>query len=287
MSNNKILSFYHLIFIVSLSLGCEFSDSESDSLLTSYKINSSDNETVFLPNDLSEVSGLAYLDDNHLLTHNDEEGIVYKINTSTAEVISEYSIGKKEIEKDFEGIAVVKDSVYLVTSNGTLIKFSLSNVNNLIEYEKIKTPLTSKNNVEGLCYEEDTNSLLLACKDSPGKGYKNHKAIYQYKLDDMNFIEKPRFLISLKELKKDFDIKDFSPSGIEVNPINSNYFIISANPEVIVELNPDGKLVNAKKINDKKHKQPEGITFLKDATLILADESNGKKARLTLIQLHK
>jgi uncharacterized protein YjiK len=154
---------------------------------------------------------------------------------------------------------------------------------NSIEFEKINTPLSLKNDVEGLCYDNIENSLLLACKDYPGKGFKKLKAVYEFNLTKMEFLKEPRFLISLKDLNKNFDIKDFSPSGIEKNPINGNFFIISANPEAIIEINSSGKILNAQNLNDEKHMQPEGITFLDDGTLILADESNQKKAKLTII----
>ena len=276
-----------LLIIITSVLGCNYSTFDDKSLLKNYDLNGVDNTVIYLPDILKEVSGIAYLNEDYLLTHNDEEGVVYKINFKSGEIVSEFSIGEKEIEKDFEGIAVVKDSVYLVSSNGTIFKFSLLMGENDIEYEKIKTPLSSKNNVEGLCYDENTNSLLLACKDDPGKDYKNHKAIYAFNLTRMKFIDKPRFLISLKKLKKKFDIKDFSPSGIEVNPVNGNIFLISANPEVILELDTKGKILYAKELKDKKHKQPEGITFFMNGTLILADEANGQKAKLTQIPFIK
>jgi len=276
-----------LLLIFASVIGCNYSTSDDKSLLKNYDLNGVDNTIIYLPDVLKEVSGLAYLDENYLLTHNDEEGIVFKINIKNGEVVSEFSIGEKEIEKDFEGIAVVKDSVYLVSSNGAIFKFSLLKGGNNIEYEKIKTPLSSKNNVEGLCYDETTNSLLLACKDDPGKDYKNNKAVYAFNLTHMKFIDKPKFLISLKKLKKKFDINDFSPSGIEVNPVNGNIFLISANPEVILELDTEGKILYAKDLKDKKHKQPEGITFFMNGGLIIADEANGQKAKLTLIPFIK
>jgi uncharacterized protein YjiK len=272
-----------LLLIFTSILGCNYLTLNDESLLKNYDLNGADNKVIYLPNVLKEASGIAYLDESHILTHNDEKGLVYKINITSGKVIAEFSIGKKEIEKDFEGIALVDDSVYLVSSNGTLFKFSLFNGKDNIEYEKITTPLSSKNNVEGLCYYENTNSLLLACKSNPGKNYISYKAVYEFDLTHMKFIDKPKFLISLAELKKKFDIKDFRPSGIEINPKNGNIFLISANPEAIVEIDSTGELLNAQELNDKKHKQPEGITFLKDGTLILADESNGKKAKITII----
>ena len=114
-----------LLLIFTLVLGCNYTAFDDKSLLKNYDLNGKDNTIIYLPDVLKEVSGIAYLDKNYLLAHNDEEGIVYKINFTNGEIVSDYSIGEKGIEKDFEGIAVVKDSVYMVASNGTIFKFSL------------------------------------------------------------------------------------------------------------------------------------------------------------------
>jgi len=274
-----------IFLLIITALGCDKPSKETDPSLSGYKFNSDGNVVIYLPENLNEVSGLAFLEDNYLLTHDDELGKVFKINITDGKILAEYSIGEKELEKDFEGIAVVRDSVYMVTSSGVIYKFSLTGENGKIGFEKIKSTLTSKNNVEGLCYDEKTNSLLLACKDDPGMGYKKHRAVYKFMLSQMKFVEEPFLLFSLKQLKDEYNIEDFSPSGVEVNPVSGNYFIISANPEVILEADRQGNLIGAVKLNDKNHNQPEGITFLKDGTMVLADESNGKKAKLTIIPL--
>jgi uncharacterized protein YjiK len=275
------ISFFFLLIIA--ALGCDETSKKNESLPGGYFFSSEENRVVNLPENLNEVSGLSFLEENYLLTHDDELGKVYKIDLTDGKILEEYSIGEKGIEKDFEGLAVVRDSVYMVTSSGELYKFSLRDQNGKIGFEKIKSTLATKNNVEGLCYDEKTNSLLLACKDDPGKGYGKQRAVYQFMLSQMKLVEEPFLLISLKMLKEEFSIEDFSPSGIEVNPLTGNYFIISANPEIILEADREGNLIGAVKLNDKNHNQPEGITFLKDGTLVLADESNGKKAKLTII----
>ena len=49
------------------------------------------------------------------------------------------------------------------------------------------------------------------------------------------------------------------------------------------EVSPEGKILDAKLFDSKKHKQPEGITFLDDGSLILADEGKGGKGFITII----
>jgi len=99
----------------------------------------------------------------------------------------------------------------------------------------------------------------------------------------MSLESKPRFLISTKKLKNKFDIKDFSPSGIVKHPVSGNFYIISANIRAMIEISPDGKILAAIKLDKKYHKQPEGISMLPDGSLIIADEGNGGKGFITII----
>jgi len=251
--------------------------------LDNYKFNNKNNIKIELPEELNEISGLAYLEDNHILAHNDEDGVVYKIKLPSGEVVNKFILGDKIFSKDFEGISVVDDTIFLVTSSSILYKCYEYEFGSSAKFIKIKTDLTVENNVEGLCYDEETKSLLLACKDKPGKDYQGKKAVYSFNLEKMSLESKPRFLISIKELKNNFDIKDFSPSGIERSVASGNFFIISANSKAIIEVSPEGKILAAIKLDKKYHKQPEGITILPDGSLIIADEGNGGKGFITII----
>jgi uncharacterized protein YjiK len=248
-----------------------------------YNLDGKNNIKIKLPEELKEISGLAYSKDNHILTHNDEKGIVYKLKLPSGKVVNKFILGDKIIRKDFEGIALVKDTLFLVTSNGFLYKYPGFATGKFTEFEKTKTGLKAENNVEGLCYDENTKSLLLACKDKPCKDYKGYKAVYSFNLEKMLLENKPRFLISIKKLKNKFNIKEFSPSGIEIHPTSGNFYIISANTKAIIKISPDGKILAAVKLDKKYHKQPEGITLLPDGSLIIADEGNGGKGFITMI----
>jgi len=274
------LNIFLLVLIISMFSNCQDKNSYE---LDNNKLNKKNNIKIKLPKELKEISGLAYSIDNHIIAHNDEEGVVYKIKLPSGEVVNKYILGEKVVSKDFEGIALVEDTLFLVTSNGVLYRYPGFAAENFTEFEKIKTGLNSENNVEGLCYDPATNSLLLACKDKAGKEYKGFKAVYSFNLEKMILESKPRFLISPNELKGKFNIKKFSPSGIELNPVSGTFFIISVDEEAIIEVSPDGKILDAKLFDSKKHKQPEGITFLEDGSLILADEGKGGKGFITII----
>jgi uncharacterized protein YjiK len=134
-----------------------------------------------------------------------------------------------------------------------------------------------------MCYEKATNSLLLACKEFAGKNLKRYKAIYSFDLSRYNLQEEPRFLINLDSIKNKFNINNFSPTGIEVHPKSGNVFILSSHEKAIVELSSNGILLNAVKLKSINHRQPEGISFLSDLSLIISDEGKGEKAKVTFI----
>ena len=274
-----LLSFLLLCYCRNSSLD------RSNSLLNEYNFKNDNTKILKLPESLKEISGLALLSGNDLLTHNDEEGIIYKFNISSGEVTGHLKIGADNVENDFEGIAVVKDSVYLVTSNGIIYKFFIPVKDEIADFVMFKTFLDSGNDIEGICYDSHSNALLLACKNDPGKGYKNVRAVYSFNLNKMSLERTPRFLIPLDKLRENFKIEGFAPSGIEINPINNNFFIISANPEAIIEMSPSGQILNALKLSNKKHKQTEGITFLKDGSMVIADEGQKKSAQISIIKL--
>ena len=205
------LNIFLLVLIISMFSNCQDKNSYE---LNNNKLNKKNDIKIKLPKELNEISGLAYSIDNHIIAHNDEEGIVYKIKLPSGEVVNKYILGEKVVSKDFEGIAVVEDTLFLVTSSGVLYRYPGFAAENFTEFEKIKTGLKAEHNVEGLCYDPATNSLLLACKDKAGKEYKGFKAVYAFNLEKMSLENKPRFLISIDELKDKFDIKNFLPQGL-------------------------------------------------------------------------
>ena len=248
-----------------------------------------------LPKKLKELSGLALTPDGRLFGHNDESADIFQIDYSNGSIIKSFSVGEKKLKKDFEGIAIVNDLFYLVTSNGEIYEFKEGEDKSTVPYEKYKTTLTSKNNVEGLCYDYMTESLLLACKDYPGKNYNGKRAIYSFSLINKKLKKNPRFLISIEEVKRlmesnvaqklgDFFLlteDGFAPSGIEVHPQRKSFFVLSSHGRTIIEINSEGEIMGILLLDKKHHNQPEGITFTRELSLLIGDEGESGKAKIT------
>ena len=124
---------------------------------------------VVLPKSLREISGLAVADDGRIFTHNDENSEVSQVDPATGNIVKRFHVGEKGMKGDFEGIAVVGARFFLVSSRGELYEFAEGADEAVVPYEIRKTGLNVENDVEGLCYDPETQSLLLACKEKAGK----------------------------------------------------------------------------------------------------------------------
>jgi uncharacterized protein YjiK len=258
------------------------------SALDWYDIENEDHNFFKLSDELKEISGITFTADNRLFAHGDEDADIFQLDPQTGEIIKRFSLGEFLVLKgDFEDITWVNNKFYLMESKGNIYEFSEGSNGQFVTYKKYKTELNSANNVEGLCYDNSTKSLLMVCKDYPGDGYEKQKAVYTFSLSSMTMEPKPRFLISLKSIKKNTIENEFSPSGIAKNPVSETFFIIAARGNTILELNKEGELINQKDLPEKIHKQAEGIAFMSDGTLYISDEGKNKTARLVKYIMNK
>ena len=244
--------------------------------------NMKDSKQVKLPGHLREISGLAISEDGRVFSHEDEKGIIYQVDYSKGKIVKAFAIGEPIPKRDFEGIAIVKDKFYLITSSGDIYEFKEADNKKSSKYEIYKTGLSVSYNIEGLCYDPVTNSLLIACKGYPGKNYSGYRAVYSFNLKEKKLNLKPRFLFSLRNLDKKYGMKNFSPSAIERNPKTGNFFILSSHVRALIEVSPDGKILDGILFSEKKHKQPEGITFTPEMKMLISDEGRGGQGTITI-----
>ncbi|MBN1447165.1 MAG: hypothetical protein JXA28_04485, partial [Bacteroidetes bacterium] len=168
--------------------GCE---AQSESALRRYDLEKRFHR-VDLSGRLREISGLAVNADGQLFAHDDERGVVYRLDPMTGSVLSSFLLGRTMVTEDFEGIAVSKHRMYMVTSSGTVYEFREAGEGKRVEYRTHRTPLNRTNDVEGLCYDPEKNTLLLACKGDAGKGRKGRRAVYDFSLKTKKLLSEPR-----------------------------------------------------------------------------------------------
>lgn len=263
--------FSMITYILTFTIG-----SAASTILHKYDLAHQQPKSVLLPKVLKEISGLTMTEDGRLFAHNDEQGAIYQIDYRTGSVLKQFYVTKKgwfstaQAMEDFEDIAFAKGRFFLVTSGGTLYEFAEGENGQEVLGTLHKTGLNDHYDIEGLCYDPETESLLIACKEYPGN--KNFKPVFSFSLKTMVLTKAPRFLLPVRELENASEELEFKPSGIERHPKTGTFFVLAAQGNLLVELSPDGKILSTATLTRKFHPQPEGITFTPDNILLISDE---------------
>jgi len=259
----------------------------ANSSLQWYNLEDENAKYIKLSNELRGISGICFSTDDRLFCETDENANIYQIDSKSGEIIKKFSLKDSVNSGDFEDICIVGDRFFLIQDHGGLFEFKEGANNSGVDYKVYKTFLTRENNIEGLCFDPETNSLLLACKKYAGDGYDKMKAVYSFAMNTMTLNEKPRFLISTKPLKKLSSENKFNPSGIARNPATGTFFIIASRGNIIIEVTKEGDVLGEKDLPKSIHIQPEGIAFSKDNTLYISNEGKGKTAGIVAYTKNK
>ena len=239
-----------------------------------------------LPEQLLEVSGNTWIDNNHLILIEDLNPLLYLIKIDDDKLTLEKTISfKKENDEkfDIEDVTIVNDVIYAVWSHGTLFKISDWKINPSVE--KIKTFLKKENNTEGLCYDPVTNKLLLACKDESdvANEKKSTRAVYAFDMANNTLDDQPFLLIRKTDFEKVADEKlEFNPSAIAVHPVTHDIYLLSTRDTKCMAIyTREGKLKAFQFIDKELMPQPEGMCFSPDGKLYISSEGkNGEPGNL-------
>ena len=253
-------------------------------------------DIIVLPPELIEISGLSFDPENgRLLANNDEEGVIYHLNLDGT-IAGTEKFGK---DGDYEGIERIGEEIVVSKQNGNLYFYDPYTQGTT----KVKTDLSSKNDIEGLAYDPDHELILMACKgqtlDEDNK--KKEKVIYAYNLklgvlhqepylvmgdpEHLSFVEYHIHDVSQYK-KKAFHkrAKGFSPSGVAINPLNKDLYIISARGSIVIIYDQNHDLKDIMFLDEDVIPQPEGICFSPQGDLFISTEGKGLSAKIFKFQ---
>lgn len=236
-----------------------------------------------LPDTLREVSGITALGKGRVACVQDENGIIFICDLATGKLEREYVFAA---DGDYEGIARVGDTLYVLRSDGVLFKS--------VEGEKaisIPTHIPAPNN-EGLCYDEAGQRLLIACKARSGKGHehKNKRQIYAFDLKTgtrspeavfefdvpsiRQFVKSRHIPLPLKEKKNGSreDVLKFTPSAIAIHPLSRKLYLISSTDRMLFVFDAQGNAEQVAPLNPEIFYKPEGLIFLDNGDLLITNE---------------
>jgi hypothetical protein len=153
-----------VILLISLLYACSAKKYSNNEKIIGYNLTSPD-VSYSLPHVLQEISGLTYIDSSSFACIQDEKGIIFIYNLQKEKIKKKYTFN---FDGDYEGIARVNRTIYILRSDGTLFE--------IVDYKSKESPVNTyvtglpADNNEGLCYDMDNNRLLIACKGKIGKG---------------------------------------------------------------------------------------------------------------------
>jgi len=274
-----------LVLTLTVSVGAWiYPDQEREPELVRYDFSSGEGHPENLQGVLQEVSGLATSPDGRLFAHHDERATVYEIDPESGKILKAFSVGFMSIPGDFEGLAIAGERFFLIRSDGLLVEFREGEDGTSVGHRVHNTGLGSRCELEGLAFDPEEEALLLPCKTPRDRVLEGYIVVFVVPLATLEPAVLPRIFLPLEELEA-MDLKEeFHPSAIEVHPVTGTLILVAAQEEALLEFSPQGRLLAAKELKKKDHPQPEGIAFLPDGTLVLADEGQGGPGRLTRYQ---
>lgn len=249
-----------------------------------------------LPPVLVEISGITALDDTTIACVEDEHETIYIYDISKSQVTRQIFSGHSG---DYEGIARVGKTLFLLRSDGRLTEISNYDSEGF-RRSTFATRIPWMDN-EGLCYDQKNNRLLVAPKEIPKKDsrYRDFRLVYSFNLADKKLLPEPVFRFSMEEIRKfalDNKVRvplkskkkdgnpapdiQFRTSAIGIHPVTGNLFVISGPESILFVFDMKGNIVFMEQLDSSLFRQPEGITFMKNGDMFISNEGKGKAATL-------
>lgn len=227
-----------------------------------------------LPKGLGEVSGVAVVDADRIFIHQDESAIVYEFRFSTLEVTTRFQLGDPVLELDVEGIALIESDVFLMLSSGHIYKITdgISRRGVIEDFEIYDTGMEKLCEVESLDEDIRRGSLVFACKrlyeeNSP------YISVYRYTPGDDKSVK-------LFDLPFESLGGKFHPSAIATQ--FGGYILLAAKERLVQQVSMQGEVMSSVRLKKKHHPQAEGLGFLPDGRLVIADEGRHRKGRISV-----
>ncbi|WP_432713147.1 SdiA-regulated family protein [Pedobacter sp.] len=234
-------------------------------------------EKFNMPESLLEISGIAF--------HQGKSDTVYSVQDENGRIFKQIWGQKKQTslkfakKGDYEDLTILKDSVFVLKSSGSLIAFPLSAME-LKETEQVKEwgKILPKGEYESLYADQEKQLLYVICKDCKVDNKTKNATGYvlQYKGGSEDMEIASTFIIYGQEVEAyGPDIKSgLKTSALAQNPRTKEWYILSSVHKLLVIAAADWKIKAVHALPPSTFNQPEGIAFDKEGNLFISNEGD-------------
>ncbi|NLE34268.1 MAG: hypothetical protein GX622_04130 [Bacteroidales bacterium] len=237
---------------------------------------------MILPPALLEVSGIAVIDSTTVACIQDENGIVFIYDLVKKEVTDHFIF---HYPGDYEGIASVAGSFYVLRSDGTIFE---TRPNRSADFtQQLSSTGGPPADYEGLCYDRRNHRLLIVPKSNPEKESGDPERHPVYGLDLIsdnpgwkNVLEFDLPAIASYASENDINTPgdkskiSLKVSGIAIHPLTDLIFVISAANRMLFVFNEDGAVNYIEKLDPDLFSMPEGISFHDNGDMLISNEGS-------------
>jgi hypothetical protein len=236
-----------------------------------------------LPPDQAEISGLAFMPEGGLLAHGDERGVVWRYDLENRRSAGRFGLRDHGgvLQGDFEDITVVRERLFLVTGAGAIYEGRIAPDGRIGRAARRIPGLGGGCEVEGMTWDPTTESLLLLCKSTRSKRWKDAVVILAVSPDTWRFERQPRIVVPEERLKKVTGEERFSGSALARHPRTGTYLLVAGPQRAFAEVSESGEVLGGGQLDKDRHRQPEGIAIAPDLTLVISDEAARDAAAIT------
>jgi uncharacterized protein YjiK len=234
-------------------------------------------EKFIMPDQLLEISGIAFhdFDADTVFSIQDEDGRVFKQHWGEKKQ-SNTKFGSKG---DYEDIAIIKETVFVLKSNGTIYTIPFSDVRKsgteeVKEFKKI----LPKGEYESLYASDGDSKVYVLCKNCKGDGKKQAATGYIFNFNGETRELEPagNFSIDADAVEKFGDeVKGgIKASALGCNPATKEWYIVSSVNKMLIVTSPDWTVKSVHHLDSGTFNQPEGIAFDKNQNLYISNEGD-------------
>lgn len=227
---------------------------------------------IALPKGLIEISGLAAGSGNSVYAHNDEHAIVFEVDTATGEIERAFALGRPTVKADFEGIAVLDDRIYLISSAGMLFEAPIGDHRARVKYNVFDTGVGDFCEVEGLSNGPDAGEFLILCKAARTDALHERLAIFSWSIDQRTPVVQPKYEIHFDRFLTPTEQEFFRPSAIDWDQNSGTALILSARNNLLIRINAAEQVTEKVDLSPERHVQAEGVALMPNGAIVIADE---------------